>query len=100
MAALLKCNNDNSVDKPSYGDGRFKTVIRWFTVQSESMVAASPLPSGRRLAGLPRQLKLPSWPWRITWTYLGFVLFLPLGTMLLKGSAVGPAAFWQMATTP
>ena len=64
------------------------------------MVAASPLPSGRRLAGLPRQLKLPSWPWRITWTYLGFVLFLPLGTMLLKGSAVGPAAFWQMATTP
>ena len=64
------------------------------------MVAASPLPSGRRLAGLPRQLKLPSWPWRITWTYLGFVLFLPLATMLLKGSAVGPAAFWQMATTP
>lgn len=64
------------------------------------MVAASPSPSGRRLAGLPRQLKLPSWPWRITWAYLGFVLFLPLATMVLKASAVGPAAFWQMATTP
>jgi hypothetical protein len=28
MAALLKCNYDNSVDKPSYGGGLFKTVIR------------------------------------------------------------------------
>jgi sulfate transport system permease protein len=64
------------------------------------MVAASPSPSGRRLAGPPRQLRLPSWPWRITWAYLGFVLFLPLATMVLKAAGVGPAGFWQMATTP
>jgi len=45
-------------------------------------------------------LKLPSWSWRITWLYLGFVLFLPLGGMLLKAAGVGPAGFWEAATSP
>ena len=57
------------------------------------------LPPLRRLRGLPR-LKLPSWSWRVTWLYLGFVLFLPLGGMLLKAAGVGPAGFWEAATSP
>lgn len=54
---------------------------------------------GPRLA-LGRPAWLPSWPWRITWTYLGLVLFLPLGGMLIKAAGVGPAGFWEMATAP
>jgi sulfate transport system permease protein len=56
-------------------------------------------PAWLRPASLPK-LKLPSWPWRITWLYLGFVLFLPLGAISLKAAGVGPAGFWQLATTP
>ncbi|MCT0198998.1 sulfate ABC transporter permease subunit CysT [Synechococcus sp. CS-1325] len=48
---------------------------------------------------LPR-LELPSWPWRFTWLYLGLVLFLPLGGLLLRAAGVGPARFWELATTP
>lgn len=48
----------------------------------------------------PPALSLPSWAWRITWTYLGLILFLPLGAMLLRAAAVGPAGFWEMATAP
>jgi sulfate transport system permease protein len=48
----------------------------------------------------PPALALPSWPWRITWTYLGLILFLPLGAMLLRAAEVGPVGFWEMATTP
>ena len=56
-------------------------------------------------AALPRsrgttRLKLPSWSWRITWTYLGLVLFLPLTGMLLKAAGVGPSIFWEKATSP
>jgi sulfate transport system permease protein len=58
------------------------------------MVVALP-----RRRGLPA-LRLPSWPWRITWTYLGLVLFLPLAGMLLKAAGVGPAGFWEKATSP
>ena len=43
---------------------------------------------------------LPSWPWRITWAYLGLVLFLPIGGMALKAAHVGPSQFWALATTP
>lgn len=43
---------------------------------------------------------LPSWPWRITWIYLTLILFLPLAGMLLKAAGVGPAGFWEMATSP
>jgi sulfate transport system permease protein len=57
------------------------------------------------LAALPRRggiapLRLPSWPWRITWAYLSLVLFLPLAGMLLKAAGVGPAGFWEKATSP
>lgn len=52
-----------------------------------------------RLRRLPR-LPLPSWSWRITWVYLTLMLFLPLGGMLLKAFHVGPADFWQIATSP
>ncbi len=52
-----------------------------------------------RLRRLPR-LKLPSWPWRITWTYLGLILFLPLLGMVLKVSQVSPSQFWEAATSP
>jgi sulfate transport system permease protein len=45
-------------------------------------------------------LRLPSWPWRITWAYLSLVLFLPLAGMLLKAAGVGPAVFWEKATSP
>ena len=58
------------------------------------MVAALP-----RRRGLPA-LRLPSWSWRITWTYLGLVLFLPLAGMLLKAAGVGPVGFWEKATSP
>ena len=43
---------------------------------------------------------LPSWPWGITWTYLTLILFLPLAGMLLRAAGVGPAAFWEAATSP
>lgn len=45
-------------------------------------------------------MPLPSWSWRITWTYLGLVLFLPIGGMLLKALGVGPSQFLEFATTP
>lgn len=54
------------------------------------------LPRGKGAA----RLRLPSWPWRITWTYLGLVLFLPLAGMLLKAAGVGPVGFWEKATSP
>ena len=56
-------------------------------------------PAWLRTGTLPK-LKLPSWPWRITWLYLGLVLFLPLGAITLKAAGVGPAGFWELATTP
>ncbi|WP_205370579.1 sulfate ABC transporter permease subunit CysT [Thermoleptolyngbya sp. PKUAC-SCTB121] len=40
-----------------------------------------------------------SWPWRVTWVYLSFMLFLPVTAMLLSASTVGPAEFWRIATT-
>ena len=56
-------------------------------------------PAWLRPGTLPK-LKLASWPWRITWLYLGLVLFLPLGAITLKAAGVGPAGFWELATTP
>jgi len=56
-------------------------------------------PSLRRAPALPGWLTI-SWSWRITWLYLGLVLFLPLGGLALKAAAVGPAEFWALATTP
>ena len=56
-------------------------------------------PAWLRPGTLPN-LTLPSWPWRITWLYLGIVLFLPLGAISLKAAGVGPTGFWELATTP
>jgi sulfate/thiosulfate transport system permease protein len=58
------------------------------------MTAALP-----RLRRRPFPLPLPSWAWSITWAYLGLILFLPLGGMLLKAAGVGPAGFWEAATS-
>ena len=55
--------------------------------------------SSLRRWSLP-SLVLPSWPWRITWLYLTFILFLPLAGLLLRAANVGPAQFWVLATSP
>jgi sulfate/thiosulfate transport system permease protein len=47
-----------------------------------------------------RQLVRLSWPWRITLGYLTLMLFVPAVAMLLKASLVGPARFWELATSP
>jgi sulfate transport system permease protein len=41
-----------------------------------------------------------SWPWRITWVYLSFLLFLPIAALLVKAGTVPPAEFWRIATSP
>lgn len=45
------------------------------------------------------QFRQLSWPWRITLGYLSIMLFLPIAALLLKASTVGPAEFWQIATS-
>ncbi|MFM7267959.1 MAG: sulfate ABC transporter permease subunit CysT [Cyanobium sp.] len=52
----------------------------------------------RRGFALPRLLR-PNAAWTITWAYLAIVLFLPLAGMLLKAAGVGPAGFWEIATS-
>lgn len=46
-----------------------------------------------------RLIKL-SWPWRVTWLYLSFFLFLPILALVLKASSLGPLEIWEIATTP
>ncbi|MUL35614.1 sulfate ABC transporter permease subunit CysT [Gloeocapsopsis dulcis] len=41
-----------------------------------------------------------SWAWRITWSYLTIMLFLPAAALFLMASTVSPARFWQIATDP
>ncbi|HAN45031.1 MAG TPA: sulfate ABC transporter permease subunit CysT [Cyanobacteria bacterium UBA8156] len=41
-----------------------------------------------------------SWPWRITWAYLSFMLFLPIAALLVKAGSEPPAEFWRIATSP
>ncbi|MFQ3679116.1 MAG: sulfate ABC transporter permease subunit CysT [Pseudanabaenaceae cyanobacterium] len=41
-----------------------------------------------------------SWPWRITWAYLIFLLFLPLLALLTRALQEPPAVFWRIATAP
>ena len=64
------------------------------------MTAVPSLPPSLALRRGLRLPGLPSWPWRITWTYLTLILFLPLAGMLLRAAGVGPAAFWEAATSP
>jgi sulfate transport system permease protein len=56
-------------------------------------------PALSRLRRRPLSIPLPSWGWSITWAYLGLILFLPVGGMLLKAAGVGPAGFWEAATS-
>ncbi|MCJ2542993.1 sulfate ABC transporter permease subunit CysT [Synechococcus bigranulatus str. 'Rupite'] len=39
-----------------------------------------------------------SWPWRVTFIYLFFMLLVPLTALVLRASTVGPAEFWRIAT--
>lgn len=39
-----------------------------------------------------------SWPWRVTFIYLFFMLLMPLTALVLRASTVGPAEFWRIAT--
>ncbi len=48
---------------------------------------------------LDRLLNL-SWAWRITWIYLSFMLFLPLGAMFAKAGSGGWEKFWEVASSP
>ena len=48
---------------------------------------------------LPSWLQM-SWSWRITWLYMAFVLFLPLGALALKAASVSPDQFLRLATSP
>ncbi|OKH23702.1 sulfate ABC transporter permease subunit CysT [Chroogloeocystis siderophila] len=41
-----------------------------------------------------------SWPWRITITYMTFMLLLPVAALFLRAATVSPAEFWQIATSP
>ena len=50
--------------------------------------------------GLPPRWLQPNIAWSITWGYLTLVLFLPLAGMIFKAIGVGPAAFWEAATSP
>ena len=40
-----------------------------------------------------------STPWKVTWAYLSIMLFLPVTALLLRASSVGPAKFWEIATS-
>jgi sulfate/thiosulfate transport system permease protein len=46
------------------------------------------------------QIRLISWPWRITLGYLGVMLLLPVTAMLMKASTTQPGEFWRIATSP
>lgn len=43
--------------------------------------------------------KIP-WTWVITFTYLAFLLFLPIAAMLTKAASEPFASFWKTATSP
>lgn len=41
-----------------------------------------------------------SWPWRITWVYLSFFLFLPIVALVLRASTLDLSEIWRIATDP
>jgi len=49
-----------------------------------------------------RQFIIPklSLPWKVTIGYLTIMLLVPVAAMLLRASTVGPAKFWEIATSP
>ncbi|XFA73380.1 sulfate ABC transporter permease subunit CysT [Thermosynechococcaceae cyanobacterium Okahandja] len=58
------------------------------------MVTPSPVVKINRQGGL---WQLP-WVWKVTWLYLGVMLFLPLAALFVRAGADGPVRFWQVAT--
>jgi sulfate/thiosulfate transport system permease protein len=64
------------------------------------MSLSSPTPSPSVWQNPLSQLVKLSWPWRITLGYLTLMLFVPAVAMLLKASLLGPAKFWELATSP
>ncbi len=66
-------------------------VTRWLLPMSHlAFKETAPAPSGLRL----------SWPWRITWMYLSWMLFLPVAALLTNAFTQPPADFWRIATQP
>lgn len=53
--------------------------------------------SGAFLLVLLISVLTTTWSWRITWLYLTLILFLPLGSMVLKAAGVGLDSFWETA---
>jgi len=49
---------------------------------------------------IPSPLQSLSWPWRITWVYLTFFLFIPMVALLLRALTLSPAEIWRIATDP
>lgn len=64
------------------------------------MTASSAPPSGSPLRQFFHRVTHLSWPWRITWLYLTFMLFLPMTALFLKASSLKPAEIWAIATDP
>ncbi|HEY9624575.1 MAG TPA: sulfate ABC transporter permease subunit CysT [Crinalium sp.] len=66
-------------------------------------VSSSPAGSSDRSSEqqslLHRLIHLPI-QWKIAWVYLSLMLFLPAIALILKASTVGPARFWEIATSP
>lgn len=64
------------------------------------MTASSAPPSGSPIRQFFHRITHLSWPWRITWLYLTFMLFLPMTALFLKASSLKPAEIWAIATDP
>jgi sulfate transport system permease protein len=66
-------------------------------------VSSSPAGSSDRSSEqqslLHRLIHLPI-QWKVAWVYLSLMLFLPAIALILKASTVGPARFWEIATSP
>lgn len=59
-----------------------------------------PPPPSLRPAMSPSPLQSLSWPWRVTWVYLTFFLFIPMAALLLRALTLNPAEIWRIATDP
>ncbi|MBD0267694.1 sulfate ABC transporter permease subunit CysT [Pseudanabaena sp. FACHB-2040] len=69
-----------------------------------TLSSASPTPtpgsSPNPLGNFLNRVRHLSWPWRITWFYLTFMLFLPTVALVLRASTLSPAEVWRIATDP
>jgi sulfate/thiosulfate transport system permease protein len=67
-------------------------MTRFDPASADGSISSASKTFWQRLTDLPL-------PWKITWAYLGLMLFLPIGALLLKASTTGPTQFWQIATS-